>query len=131
MVKITLDNLITMAHETEKIHEVYSGDYYEKNGSHFLVYHNDLAEKVVLKYDAEMLTMTRFSNPTTVMKLHPKVTTQTAIATPIGPQKFELKTQRHQQVPTGFKTHYQFWQGDSKIADYALSVHFTPESNQT
>ena len=48
MVKITIDNLIHIDHETEIIHEEYKGDYHEKNGSHFLVYQNEMSEKVVM-----------------------------------------------------------------------------------
>ena len=125
MVKITIDNLIKIDRETEVIHEEFTGDYHEKNGSHFLVYENELDEKVVMKYDAEMLTITRFSQPSTVMKMHPKVVTKTAIATPVGPQHFQIKTQLYQKSGNGFKASYQFWQGETKIAQYDLAVHFS------
>lgn len=125
MIQITIDNIIEIDHEKEIIHEVFSGDYREKNGSHFLIYQNELDEKVVMKYDAEMLTITRFSEPSTIMKMHPEVTTKTAIATPVGPQRFELKTQAHQMLADGFETQYQFWQNDVKIAQYRLTVHFS------
>jgi uncharacterized beta-barrel protein YwiB (DUF1934 family) len=124
MTQITIDNIIEIDHEKEIIHEVFSGDYREKNGSHFLVYQNELDEKVVMKYDAEMLTITRFSQPSTIMKMHPAITTKTAIATPVGPQRFELKTQEHEMLADGFRTRYQFWQGDVKIAQYRLTVRF-------
>lgn len=125
MVKIKIDNLIQIGHETEVIHEQFKGDYHQKQGSHFLVYQNELDEKVVMKYDTEMLTVTRFSNPSTIMKMHPEVMTHTAIATPVGPQKFDVKTQAHQLRANGFKTRYQFWQGASKIAQYDLTVSFS------
>ncbi|MGO2314669.1 MAG: DUF1934 domain-containing protein [Pseudolactococcus laudensis] len=125
MVKITIDNLINIDHETEIIHEEYTGDYHEKNGSHFLVYQNEISEKVVMKYDTEMLTITRFSKPSTIMKMHPEVVTKTAIATPVGPQRFEIKTQLYKKSATGFKVSYQFWQGETKIAQYDLEVHFS------
>ncbi|CCK20889.1 MAG: DUF1934 domain-containing protein [Pseudolactococcus laudensis] len=125
MVKITIDNLINIDHETEIIHEEYTGDYHEKNGSHFLVYQNEISEKVVMKYDTEMLTITRFSKPSTIMKMHPEVVTKTAIATPVGPQRFEIKTQLYKKSATGFKASYQFWQGETKIAQYDLEVHFS------
>lgn len=125
MVKITIDNLINIDHETEIIHEEYTGDYHEKDGSHFLVYQNEISEKVVMKYDTEMLTITRFSKPSTIMKMHPEVVTKTAIATPVGPQRFEIKTQLYKKSATGFKASYQFWQGETKIAQYDLEVHFS------
>ncbi|MDD3015427.1 DUF1934 domain-containing protein [Pseudolactococcus chungangensis] len=125
MVKITIDNLIHIDHETEIIHEEYKGDYHEKNGSHFLVYQNEMSEKVVMKYDTEMLTITRFSKPSTIMKMHPEVVTKTAIATPVGPQRFEIKTQLYKKSATGFKASYQFWQGETKIAQYDLEIHFS------
>ena len=125
MIKITIDNLIKIDRETEVIHEAYTGDYHEKNGSHFLVYENELDEKVVMKFDAEMLTITRFSQPSTVMKMHPEVVTKTAIATPVGPQHFQIKTQLYQKSGNGFKASYQFWQGETKIAQYDLAVHFS------
>ena len=125
MVKITIDNLIHIDHETEIIHEQYKGDYHEKNGSHFLVYQNEMSEKVVMKYDTEMLTITRFSKPSTIMKMHPEVVTKTAIATPVGPQRFEIKTQLYKKSATGFKASYQFWQGETKIAQYDLEIHFS------
>ena len=125
MVKITIDNLINIDHETEIIHEEYTGDYHEKNGSHFLVYQNEISEKVVMKYDTEMLTITRFSKPSTIMKMHPEVVTKTAIATPVGPQRFEIKTQLYKKSATGFKASYKFWQGETKIAQYDLEVHFS------
>lgn len=127
MVKLTIDNLIQIDHETEVVHEQFKGDYHDKNGSHFLVYQNASNEKVVMKYDDEMVTITRFSTPSTIMKLHPQVTTKTAIATPLGPQHFEIKTQSYHQETTGFKTRYQFWQGQHKIAQYDLSVQFTDQ----
>lgn len=125
MVKITIDNLIHIDHETEIIHEEYKGDYHEKNGSHFLVYQNEMSEKVVMKYDTEMLTITRFSKPSTIMKMHPEVVTKTAIATPVGQQRFEIKTQLYKKSATGFKASYQFWQGETKIAQYDLEIHFS------
>lgn len=125
MVKITIDNLIHIDHETEIIHDEYKGDYHEKNGSHFLVYQNEMSEKVVMKYDTEMLTITRFSKPSTIMKMHPEVVTKTAIATPVGPQRFEIKTQLYKKSATGFKASYQFWQGETKIAQYDLEIHFS------
>ena len=125
MVKITIDNLIHIDHETEIIHEEYKGDYHEKNGSHFLVYQNEMSEKVVMKYDTEMLTITRFSKPSTIMKMHPEVVTKTAIATPVGPQRFEIKTQLYKKSATGFKASYQFWQSETKIAQYDLEIHFS------
>lgn len=125
MVKITIDNLINIDHETEIVHEEYTGDYHEKNGSHFLVYQNEISEKVVMKFDAEMLTITRFSNPSTIMKMHPEVVTKTTIVTPVGPQHFEIKTQLYKKSATGFKASYQFWQGETKIAQYDLEVHFS------
>lgn len=125
MVKITIDNLIHIDHETEIIHEEYKGDYHEKNGSHFLVYQNEMSEKVVMKYDTEMLTITRFSKPSTIMKMHPEVVTKTAIATPVGPQRFEIKTQLYKKSATGFKASYQFWQGETKIAQYDLEIYFS------
>lgn len=103
MVKITIDNLINIDHETEIIHEEYTGDYHEKNGSHFLVYQNEISEKVVMKYDTEMLTITRFSKPSTIMKMHPEVVTKTAIATPVGPQRFEIKTQLYKSLRLALK----------------------------
>ena len=124
MVDITIDNLIRIDRETEVIHEEFTGDYHEKNGSHFLVYQNELDEKVVMKYDAEMRTITRFSQPSTIMKMHPEVVTKTAIATPVGPQHFQIKTQQYQKSSDGFKASYQFWQGEMKIAQYDLAVHF-------
>ena len=127
MVDITIDNLIRIDRETEVIHEEFTGDYHEKNGSHFLVYQNELDEKVVMKYDHEMLTITRFSAPSTIIKLHPKVSTQAVITTLVGPQVFDVKTKKHETIPEGFKTDYEFWQGDTKIAQYALSVCFEEE----
>ena len=127
MTRIIIKNLITIDQQTETIHQTFSGDYYQKNQSHFLVYQNELAEKVVMKYDHEMLTITRFSAPSTIIKLHPKVLTQAVITTPVGPQVFDVKTKKHETIPEGFKTDYEFWQGDTKIAQYALSVRFEEE----
>lgn len=127
MTQITIKNLITIDQQTETIHQTFSGDYYQKNQSHFLVYQNELAEKVVMKYDHEMLTITRFSTPSTLIKLHPKVSTQAVITTPVGQQVFDVKTKKHETIPEGFKTDYEIWQGDTKIAQYALSVCFEEE----
>ena len=125
MTQITNHNLIKIDEQTEVIREVVSGDYHQKNGSHFLVYQNELSEKVVMKYDDEMLTITRFSSPSTIIKLHPKVATRTAIATPVGQQVFDVTTNSHQALSDGFKTAYQFCQGATKIAQYALEVRFS------
>lgn len=125
MTQITIKNRIMIDEQVEKIHQTFSGDYYQKNGNHFLVYQNEIAEKVVMKYDHEMLTITRFSTPSTIIKLHPEVKTKALITTPVGQQAFEVITKKHQSIAEGFNTEYEFWQGNTKIAQYDLSVCFS------
>lgn len=127
MTQITIKNRIMIDEQVEKIHQRFAGDYYQKNGSHFLVYQNEIAEKVVMKYDHEMLTITRYSTPSTIIKLHPKVATRAVIVTPVGQQEFEVRTKNHKILPEGFNTEYEFWQGNTKIAQYALSVDFSDQ----
>ncbi|GFH39953.1 DUF1934 domain-containing protein [Pseudolactococcus insecticola] len=125
MTQIMIDNIIEIDEQKEVIHEVVTGEYREKNGQQYLIYQNELSEKVVMKYGTEMLTITRFSNPSSIMKMHPEITTKTAIATPVGAQHFDLKTQQYQQQENGFDTQYQLFQMDQKIAQYHLSVRFS------
>src|SRR5574337_622242 len=111
MTQITIHNLIKIDEQTEVIREVVSGDYHQKNGSNFLVYQNELSEKVVMKYDDEMLTITRFSSPSTIIKLHPKVATKTTNTTHLGQQVFDFKTNTNQDLADRFKTAYLFSSG--------------------
>ncbi|GFH41785.1 hypothetical protein Hs30E_03360 [Lactococcus hodotermopsidis] len=124
MTKIIIDNLIEIDSEKEEIHEEFSGEFYEKNDMIFLVYQNELNEKVVMKYNEKMLIMTRFSKPNMIMKLLPDINTTTAIATPLGLQRFEIRTQSYEKLSDGCQTQYQFWQHERLLAQYVLRVRF-------
>ncbi|MGT2887576.1 DUF1934 domain-containing protein [Streptococcus didelphis] len=90
--KIEIKNIITMDKEVEIITETYDGQLIEKGDYLYLIYQNEEAERVVIKYNLTDLTMTRFSKPQTVMTFSKKGPKRISIATPLGPQVFVTDT---------------------------------------
>lgn len=89
---ITIKNHITLGNDTELIHEVYEGELTTKGAYHYLIYTNDEKEKVVLKYNAQELIMTRFSKPQSVMRFAAGKLAQCSVPTPMGLQQLVTRT---------------------------------------
>lgn len=89
--KITIKNKIQMGSETELIHEEHQGDLTIKGDYSYLLYQNEEKEKVVLKFKADELLMTRFSSPQTLMRFQANDLALCSIPTPMGIQKMVTK----------------------------------------
>ncbi|MFS1663540.1 DUF1934 domain-containing protein [Streptococcus sp. zg-JUN1979] len=90
--QVTIHNEITFDQETEVIHEVHDCQMIEKGVFSYLTYQNAESEKVILKYNEEELTMTRFSAPKSIMRFHKHQDALVMIPTPLGIQQFMTQT---------------------------------------
>lgn len=90
--KIQLNNAIQIDDQTELIHEVYEGELVDKAGSRYLIYHNNDKEKVVIKFKAGELVMTRFGQPQTLMRFVAGGQAPASIPTPMGVQQLVTAT---------------------------------------
>lgn len=91
--KIIIQNQIDIAGETELIHEVYEGELTEKGDYQYLIYSNDEGEKVVLKFNASELVMTRFSKPQSLMRFAAEKLALCSVPTPMGLQQLVTRTE--------------------------------------
>ncbi|HFI0235174.1 DUF1934 domain-containing protein [Streptococcus suis] len=101
--QIRLLNQIQLDDQTEVVHQVFPVELTEKNGSLYLHYQNEEEEKVVLKMTRDELTMTRFSNPKSIMRFLVQQEAIVTIPTPMGIQHFVTKTDRYQFEPEAGK----------------------------
>ena len=65
--KIRMRNQIKLDEQMELIDQVYDVEWTQKGSNHYLIYQSEEQEKVVLKFNADKLTMTRFSEPKTIL----------------------------------------------------------------
>lgn len=115
--KIRLKNQIQIEDQLELIDQVYDADLQRKGDFSYLLYQNEEAEKVVLKFNETRLTMTRFSEPKSILTFVKDSQHLVAIPTPLGAQHFLTDTQ-----------HYQL-----SMSDQTLSLHYDlkrPDSDQ-
>ncbi|MBJ8325210.1 DUF1934 domain-containing protein [Streptococcus pacificus] len=90
--KIKLQNTVTIDDQVDVVTEEYEGELVIKGKTHYFSYFNNENEKVVIKYKENELVMSRFSNPTSIMRFHHKNYDSANIATPMGLQKLATKT---------------------------------------
>lgn len=90
--QISIKNLIKMGEEMEHIYESYPVELTIKGEYYYLVYVNDAKEKVVLKFNATELVMTRFSTPQSTMRFVAGSAGLCSIPTPLGVQKLVSQT---------------------------------------
>ncbi|MCS4487835.1 DUF1934 domain-containing protein [Streptococcus sciuri] len=123
--QLTLNNEINLGDQTELIREVHTCDVIQKGGFYYLVYHNEENEKVVMKYNHEMMIMTRFSTPKSVMRFHHKEMAVGMIPTPMGVQHLTTKTKYYHLDVTKqtLAIHYTLTQeSGTKFASYRLVI---------
>ncbi|MGT2757485.1 DUF1934 domain-containing protein [Streptococcus ovuberis] len=94
--KIRLRNEIQLDQEMEVICQEFDVRVQEKNGQLYLMFQNEEGEKVIIKCDEAELTMTRFSNPKTVMRFVKHQEAILVLPTPMGLQHFVTVTKAYQ-----------------------------------
>lgn len=112
----------------ETIKESYPVELIKKNGYCFLVYQNEENEKVILKFNNEELTMTRYTNPKTIMQFHKNEVKEMMIPTPLGRQVFLTKTDffEFSKDTQSLSLHYQLKQAanGNLMANYQMKVEW-------
>lgn len=122
--KIIIQNEIDLDGEMEVVEEVRDVEAVEKGGFLYLTYQNEEGERVVLKIRDTGCTMTRFSNPKSVMQFVDKETTVTQIATPVGIQVLHVVTDTYQKEGNQVTIRYtlQIPQTGEALARYHLKM---------
>ncbi|MGQ9411580.1 DUF1934 domain-containing protein [Streptococcus pluranimalium] len=111
--KIIIDNKIMMDQDIDMVHEEAHGEYKEKGDFSYLIYTNSEKERVILKFNASELTVTRFSKPQSIMKFEKDTFAPAQIPSPVGLQRLVTKT-----------TQFALNQGDQElILHYQLLSH--------
>lgn len=93
--KIRMKNQIQLDGQTELIDQIYDAEWTQKGDHHYLLFKNEEDEKVVLKFHDTELTMTRFSNPKTLMRFIKDDRALVGVPTPMGIQTLMTDTQRY------------------------------------
>ena len=93
--KIRMKNQIQLDGQTELIDQIYDAEWTQKGNHHYLLFKNEEDEKVVLKFHDTELTMTRFSNPKTLMRFIKDDRALVGVPTPMGMQTLMTDTQRY------------------------------------
>ncbi|MFC3928419.1 DUF1934 domain-containing protein [Streptococcus caprae] len=124
--KIRLTNEIDLGGQMEVVDQIFPVDVTEKAGKIYLVYTNDEGEKVILKCDAEEMTMTRYSEPKTVMRFHRDQEMLVALPTPMGMQYLVTDTKTYSFEPNeqNLSLSYDLKQEESNgiFASYQLEI---------
>lgn len=93
---IRLLNEIDLDGQKEAINQVFPVEVVEKNDQLYLMFQNGEDEKVVLKCQEDEFTMTRFSNPKSIMRFVDQEEVVVTVPTPIGIQHFVTNTTSYQ-----------------------------------
>ena len=93
--KIRMKNQIQLDGQTELIDQIYDAEWTQKGNHHYLLFKNEEDEKVVLKFHDTELTMTRFSNPKTLMRFIKDDRALVGVPTPMGMQTLMTDTRRY------------------------------------
>lgn len=94
--QIRLINEIDLDGQIDVIDQVFPVEVVEKAQQLYLIFQNSEDEKVVLKCQDDELTMTRFSNPKSIMRFVHQEEVVVTVPTPIGIQHFVTNTTRYQ-----------------------------------
>ncbi|KXT78568.1 DUF1934 domain-containing protein [Streptococcus sp. DD13] len=125
---LQLQNEIRIGDQVEVVYHTYEGEWFEKNEFCFLVYHNEDGEKVVIKYNQQELSMTRFSNPKSVMRFCVDQESLATIPTPMGLQQLKTKTSHYQlkRAEGQVQLHYDLlpMEGDVSFASYQMEIRW-------
>ncbi|MBF0818519.1 DUF1934 domain-containing protein [Streptococcus acidominimus] len=122
--KLVIQNEIDLDGEMEVVEEIRDVEFVEKGGFLYLTYHNEEKERVVLKMSDTDCTMTRFSQPKSVMQFIAKEKTVTQIATPVGIQSLNVVTESYQKEDAQARIDYklQIPQTGQTLASYHLKM---------
>lgn len=122
--KIRIDNHICYGgKEIEQTSHVYSGVYHQKGSSEYVVYQNDEAEKVVVKWDQQALVMTRFSTPPFILRFEKGKQTSTHLPTALGGQLLVVSTSELQCDNHQIKVSYDLKTKEQKeLAQYDCTI---------
>ena len=124
--KIRMRNQIKLDEQMELIDQVYDVEWTQKGGNHYLIYQSEEQEKVVLKYNEDKLTMTRFSEPKSIMRFISQGQALVGIHTPVGFQQFVTDTSFYKVDLTKqvLQLHYQLKtvDGEQIFASYEMEI---------
>ncbi|MEQ9810922.1 DUF1934 domain-containing protein [Streptococcus jiangjianxini] len=127
--KIIIDNKIMMDQDLDVVHEEADGEYKEKGEFSYLIYTNSEKERVVLKFNADKLTVTRFSNPQSIMTFEKDQFAAAQIPSPLGLQRLVTKTTQFElnQSAQELTLHYQLLphpEAEEALADYQMRLRW-------
>ncbi|MFU2181624.1 DUF1934 domain-containing protein [Streptococcus pluranimalium] len=125
--KISIDNKIAVDAEIDMVHEEAVGDYKVKGDFHYLIYSNSEKERVVLKFNTQELTVTRFSKPQSVLKFDKGNFSAAQIPSPVGLQRLVTKTSHFELniASQELQVSYQLLphpEAESALADYQMRL---------
>ncbi len=131
IMKIRMRNQIKLDEQMELIDQVYDVEWTQKGDYHYLVYQSEEQEKVVLKFNGDKLTMTRFSEPKTILHFIKNGQHLVSIPTPLGAQQFVTDTQHYHldAENQALELHYDLKRGndDQLFASYQMKIEWTEE----
>lgn len=126
---IIIKNTIRYDNQVEKIREEYPCQFLEKGNHNYLIYQNAEDKKVVIKFNSEEMTISRFSKPQSIMKFKNGKQALIAVPTPVGIQQFLTDTSSFTLDSLQQKVHisYKLLQESSQLefADYHLEIEWT------
>ena len=121
--KIRMRNRIQFDEQLEVIDQLYDVEVREKGDYSYLLFYNEEKEKVVIKFHAQELVMTRFSSPKTIMRFLKGSDSLAYIPTPMGMQEFIIQTNRYQVDGQKIYLDYQLQnQEGHPFASYQLEI---------
>ena len=128
IMKIRMRNQIKLDEQMELIDQVYDVEWTQKGSNHYLIYQSEEQEKVVLKFNADKLTMTRFSDTKTILHFIKNGQHLVSIPTPLGAQQFVTDTQ-HYHLDVDNQTlelHYDLKRADDDqlFASYQMKIEW-------
>lgn len=127
--RIIIDNKIMMDQDLDMVHEEANGEYKEKGNSSYLIYTNSENERVILKFNASELTVTRFSKPQSIMKFEKDAFAAAQIPSPVGMQRLVTKTTQFDLSSSNQELilHYQLLshpEAEEALADYQMRLRW-------
>lgn len=121
--KIRMRNTIQFDEQLEVIDQLYDVEVHEKGDYSYLLFYNEEKEKVVIKFHAQELVMTRFSSPKTIMRFLKDSDSLAYIPTPMGMQEFIIQTNRYQVDGQKIYLDYQLQNQEGHLfASYQLEI---------
>lgn len=126
--KIRMRNQIKLDEQMELIDQVYDVEWTQKGSNHYLICQSEEQEKVVLKFDEEKLTMTRFSEPKTILHFIKNGQHLVSIPTPLGAQHFVTDTYHYllDLESQTLELHYDLKRADDDqlFASYQMKIEW-------